>query len=103
MAETLILPACKAILNEMLVPDPSNTWLKCQYMITQLPDMSADIQIVLLEKMRISKKSALKLDELKDISGHSRLLANVRFVDVEAIRENNQQERGNLSGHVGIS
>ena len=49
--------------------------------------MSADIDIILLEKMRISKKFALQFDESTDISGHSQLLANVRFVDGKAIRE----------------
>ena len=50
--------------------------------------MSADIESVVLEKIRISEKFALQLDESTDISGHSQLLANVRFVDGDAIREN---------------
>uniref|UniRef100_A0AAY5KMI7 Nucleoside phosphorylase domain-containing protein n=1 Tax=Esox lucius TaxID=8010 RepID=A0AAY5KMI7_ESOLU len=54
----------------------------------RIDDMSADIKTVVLEKMRISKKYALQLDESTDISGHCQLLANVRFVDGEAIREN---------------
>ena len=38
--------------------------------------------------MHISKKFALQLDESTDISGNSQRLANVRFVDGEAIKEN---------------
>ncbi|KAJ7998090.1 hypothetical protein DPEC_G00218950 [Dallia pectoralis] len=54
----------------------------------RIDDMSADIETVVLEKMPISKKLALQLDESTDISGHCQLLANMRFVDGEAIREN---------------
>ncbi|XP_050993118.1 SCAN domain-containing protein 3 [Labeo rohita] len=54
----------------------------------RIDDMSADIECVVLEKIRISKKFALQLDESTDISGHAQLLANVRFVDGDAIREN---------------
>ncbi|XP_035230542.1 zinc finger BED domain-containing protein 5-like [Stegodyphus dumicola] len=50
--------------------------------------MSADIESVVLEKIRISEKFALQLDESTDISGHAQLLANVHFVDADAIREN---------------
>lgn len=44
---------------------------------------SADIESVVLEKIRISKKFALQLNESTDISGHAQLLANGN-----AIREN---------------
>ncbi|XP_035233577.1 SCAN domain-containing protein 3-like [Stegodyphus dumicola] len=54
----------------------------------RINDMSADIESVVLEKIRISEKFALQLDESTDISGHAQLLANVRFVDGDAIREN---------------
>ena len=50
--------------------------------------MSADIESVVLEKICTSKKFELQLDESTDISGHAQLLANVRFVDGDAIREN---------------
>ena len=50
--------------------------------------MSADIESIVLEKMRISEKFALQLDESTDISGYAQLLANVHFVDGDAIREN---------------
>uniref|UniRef100_A0A3Q4GL74 SUEL-type lectin domain-containing protein n=1 Tax=Neolamprologus brichardi TaxID=32507 RepID=A0A3Q4GL74_NEOBR len=50
--------------------------------------MSADIESVVLEKICFSGKFALQLDESTDISGHSQLLANERFVDGDSIREN---------------
>ena len=50
--------------------------------------MSADIETVVFEKVYISKKFALQLNESTDISGHAQLLANVRFVDGDVIREN---------------
>ena len=54
----------------------------------RINEMSADIESVVLDKIRISNKFALQLDESTDISGHAQLLANVRFVDENTIREN---------------
>ena len=92
VAETLIPPACKAIVNEVLGPDAVKEIAKVPHfdntIARRIDDMSTDVEIVVLEKMHISKKFALQLDELTDISGHCQLLANVRFVDGEAIREN---------------
>ena len=92
MAETLILPACKAIVNEMLGPDAAKEIAKVPLsdntISRRIDDMSADIESIVLEKMRISGKFALHLDESTGISGYAKLLANVRFVDGDAIREN---------------
>ncbi|KAJ1082660.1 hypothetical protein NDU88_002825 [Pleurodeles waltl] len=92
VAETLILPACKAIVQEMLGPEAAKEIAKVPLsdntISTRINDMSADIESVVLEKIRISEKFALQLDESTDISGHAQLLANVRFVDGDAIREN---------------
>ena len=49
--------------------------------------MSAGIESTVLEKMRISGKFALQFDEPTDISGYTQLLANVRFVEGDTIRE----------------
>ncbi|XP_077598774.1 SCAN domain-containing protein 3-like [Stigmatopora nigra] len=92
VAETLILPACKAIVNEMLGPgaakDIDKVPLSDNTIARRNDDMSTDIESHVLEKIRISRKFALQVDESTDISGHSQLLANVRFVDGDAIREN---------------
>lgn len=45
-----------------------------------------DIENVALEKMCVCRKFALQL-ESTDIRGHPQLLASVRFVDGDAIRE----------------
>ncbi|KAF0026158.1 hypothetical protein F2P81_020895 [Scophthalmus maximus] len=92
VAETLIIPACKAIVNEMLGPEAvkeiAKVPLSDNTISRRIADMSADIKSVVLEKIHISEKFALQLDEYTDISGHAQLLANVRFVDGDAIREN---------------
>ena len=92
VAETLILPACKAIVNEMLGPDAvkdiAKVPLSDNTIARRINDMSTDIENHVLEKIRISRKFALQLDESTDISGHSQLLANVRFADGDTFREN---------------
>ena len=50
--------------------------------------MSVDIENNILEKIHISGKFALQVDESTDISGHAQLSANVRFVDEDVIKEN---------------
>ena len=54
----------------------------------RIGEMSADIESLGLDKIRISNIFALQLDESTDISGHAQLMANVRFMDGDAIREN---------------
>ena len=102
MAETLILPACKAIVNEMLASDAAQEITKVPLsnntIARRIDDMSADIESIVLEKMRISGKFALQLDESTDISGHAQLLANVRFVNGDAIRENVRFCKNNRRG-----
>ena len=92
MAEQLILPACKAIVNEMLGPEAAKEIAKVPLsdntISRRIDGMSADIESVLLDKIHISNKFALRLDESTDKSGHAQLLANVHFVDGNTIREN---------------
>ena len=54
----------------------------------RIVDMSVDIDNNILEKIRISGKFALQVDKSTDISGHAQLLANVRYVDEDVIKEN---------------
>ena len=54
----------------------------------RIEDMSVDIENNILEKVRISVRFALQVDESTDINGHAQFLANVRFIDGNAIREN---------------
>ena len=92
VAEQLILPACKAIVTEMLRPEAAKEIAKVPLsdntIFRRINEMSADIESVVLDKIRIGNKFALQLDESTDISGHAQLLANVRFVDRDTIREN---------------
>ena len=75
VAETWILPACKAIVNKMLGPDTAKEIAKVPLsdntIARLIDDMFADIESIVLEKMRISGKFALQLDESTDISGHA--------------------------------
>lgn len=84
MVETLLLPACKVIENEVLGPDA----IKEIAIARCIDDMSANINSLVLEKICITAKFALQIHESTDTSGHSQLLANVRFVDRDATREN---------------
>ena len=87
VGETLILPACKAIVNAILGQDAEKEVAKVPLsdntIARRIDDMSVDIESVVFEKIRCIEKYALQLDESTDISGHAQLMANVRFVDGE--------------------
>ena len=92
LAEKVILPACKIIIEEMIGPNAVNDVAKLPLsdntIARSIKDMSVDIENNILEKVHISVRFALQVDESTDISGHAQLLANVRFIDGDAIREN---------------
>ena len=92
LAEKVILPAYKIIIEEMIGPnavkDVAKLPLSDNTIARRIEDMSVDIENNILEKVRISVRFALQVDESTDISGHAQLLANVRFIDGDAIRKN---------------
>ena len=92
VAEKVILPARKIIFKEMFGPDAVKEVTKIPFsdntIARRIEDMSVDIKNNILEKARSSGRFALQVDESTDISGHAQLLANIRFIDGDAITEN---------------
>ena len=92
LAEKVILLTCKIIIEEMIGPnavkDVANLPLSDNTIARRIEDVSVDIENNILEKVRISVRFALQVDESTDISGRAQLLANVRFIDGDVIREN---------------
>ena len=90
LAEKVILPACKIIIEEMIGPkavkDVAKLPLSDSTIARRIEDMSEDIENNILEKIGFSVRFALPVDESIDISGHAQLLANVRFIHGDAIR-----------------
>ena len=90
IAESFILPACKAIVKEMLGPDAvqgvTKVLLSDNTISRPIDYMSVDIKTIVLEKISIGKHFFLQLDEYTDISKNVELLANVRFVDGDTVK-----------------
>ena len=93
LAEKVILPACKIIIIEEIigpnaVKDVAKLPLSDNAKARRIKDTSGDIENNILEKVRISVGFALQVDESTVTSGHAQYLANVRYIDGDAIREN---------------
>ena len=78
LAEKIILPACKIIFEKMIgsnaVKDIAKLPLSDNTIARRIEDMSVDIENNILEKVLISVRFALQVDESTDISGHAQLL-----------------------------
>ncbi len=92
IAESLILPACQAIVKAMFgdeaqkevakIPLSNNTISR------RISDMSIDIEMNVIDKLKEAKLFSLQVDESTDISGKAQLLGFVRFRDDQKIVEN---------------
>ena len=75
VVEQLILPACKAIVTEMLGPEAAKEIAKVPFsdntIARRINEMSGDIENVVLDKIRMGNTFALQLDESIDISGYA--------------------------------
>ena len=75
LAEKVILPACKVITEEMIGPHAVRDIAKLPFsdniIARRIEDMSVDIENNILEKVRISVRFALQVDESTNISGHA--------------------------------
>ena len=92
LAESLILPACKKMVEVMLGPDAAKEIdkipLSDNTIKRHIDDMSEDMESVLNEKLRQRGKFALQIDKSTDASGLCQLIANVRYVDEDKFTEN---------------
>ena len=91
LAEKVILRACK-IIEEMIGPnarkDVAKLLLSDSTIARRIENISVDIENNILEKVRISVRFALQVEESTVISRHAQLSANVCFIDGDAIKEN---------------
>ena len=78
IAESLILPACKAIVKEMLGPDAvqevTEVLLSDNTISRHIDDISVHIETIVLEKIHIGKHISPQLDVYTDISKNVQLL-----------------------------
>ena len=96
IAESLILPACRAIVKTMLGEDAEKEINKIPLsnrnstISRRINEMSNDIQANVTDKLK-NTNFALQVDESTDLSGKARLLAFIRFISDEGYRLYNLQ------------
>jgi hypothetical protein len=92
IAESLILPACQAIVKTMFGEEAAREITKIPLsnntISRRITEMSKDIEENVIDKLNNSKLFALQVDESTDISGKAQLLGFIRFVDDDEIQEN---------------
>lgn len=91
IGETLIKPACMEIVRLMLGPNEvkevNKVSLSADTVKRRIHDMSSDILGTLMRKLLLAEKFALQIDETTDIKNKAQLIAIVRFVDEDFIKE----------------
>uniref|UniRef100_A0A8C4XEM1 HAT C-terminal dimerisation domain-containing protein n=1 Tax=Erpetoichthys calabaricus TaxID=27687 RepID=A0A8C4XEM1_ERPCA len=91
IGETLIKPACMEIVRLMLGPNEvtevNKVSLSADTVKRRIHDMSSDILGTLIRKLILAEKIALQIDESTDIKNKAQLIAIVRFVDEDFIKE----------------
>ena len=83
VAEKVILPACKIIVKEMLGPDAVKEVIKLPLsdntIASRIEDISVGIENKVLEKVCISRRFALQVDESIDIQWTCSALSKCLF------------------------
>ncbi|GFS58857.1 zinc finger BED domain-containing protein 5 [Nephila pilipes] len=91
VGETLIKLACMEIVRLMLGPNEvkevNKVSLSADTVKRRIHDMSSNILGTLIKKLLSAEKFALQLDETNDIKNKAQLIAIVRFVDEDFIKE----------------
>ena len=88
LAERVIVPVLKLVSNSGVEPKEFTKIPFSNSTIGQrIEDMSADIESIVIHKIRTGGKCALQLDESTDVCGYAQLLANMRFIDGDIIRD----------------
>ncbi|XP_056637672.1 protein FAM200C-like [Diorhabda sublineata] len=92
IGEKLFKPACMEIVRVMLGPkevqEVSKVSLSAETIKRRIGDMSTDILNTLILKLIAANNFALQIDESTDIKNQAQLIAIVRFVDEDCIKEN---------------
>ncbi|GFT07327.1 zinc finger BED domain-containing protein 5 [Nephila pilipes] len=91
VGETLIKPACMEIVRLMLGPNEvkegNKVSLSADTVKRRIHDMSSDILGTLIKKLLSAEKFALQIDETTDFKSKAQLIAIVRFVEEDFIKE----------------
>ncbi|GFT43769.1 protein ZBED8 [Nephila pilipes] len=91
LGETLIKPACMEIVRLMLGPNEvkevNKVSLSVDTVKRRIHDMSNDILGTLIKKLLSAEKFALQIDKTTDIKNKAQLIAIIRFVDEDFIKE----------------
>ncbi|GFS77663.1 zinc finger BED domain-containing protein 5 [Nephila pilipes] len=91
VGETLIKPACVEIVRLMLGPNEvkevNKVSLSADTVKRRIHDMSSDILGTLIKKLLSAEKFALQIDETTDIKNKAQLIAIIRFVEEDFIKE----------------